>query len=225
MNEITNTIKKEVTRLYDTLDINLDTNKYDRIINMVTHAIVDEPISMNDKLKIYCAALLYPTINSMFQDFDNNIARKILSNVDLSPIVNNDHLKFVDNVVDEINKNIIEKEGIIYEAIQVDPTNPEALIDYAYKLLKKDIPLYTKRAPYIKDISKIERMCCPKDYFRSFMEYIYHVALFLPKTNTNIKNPYLIQLLNHNKQKMKSLCLKFGNEESITFENLKQYLK
>ena len=225
LDELSNNIKKEVIDLYMLNDIDFDVDKYYRIIDMVVHAMMeDNDINMIYKLKIYYAVLLYPTNNLSFYSYNYENARTILEKVNIS-------LYIIDDVIKEIDSNIAGKNGLIYDALQIDSTNPPSLLKYAGFLLDNDIPLYTPYTPYIKSPAKIKTFCHPlkeqsiKKYsvknYKSFMEYIYYVGLFLPKDN--ITNKYYIKLINANREKMKELCLLFGEKESIELKDIKEW--
>jgi len=214
---ISNTIKIEVIKLHEYNNVEFNIPRYERIIDMVVRAIMeDDNISIIDKLTIYYASLLYPANNIRFYSFDYENVRAILGKVDIPKNIS----------IDDIIKNIKiteEKQGIIYNAIQTDDTNPTAVFDKAIFLYKKDIPLYTRYTPYIKDRSQIASICTPQKKFNSFIEYIYYIGLFLHK-NIETKNKYLLSLLDDNKERMIRLCMLYGEKECIEMKDIREWI-
>lgn len=214
---ISNDIKKEVIKLHEYHNIEFDIYKYERIIDIVVRAIMDDDnISMVDKLTIYYASLLYPTNNIRVYSFDYENARSILTSAKIPKYM------LIDDIIGNI-KMTEGKLGIIYHAIQADDTNPTALLDKATSLYKRGIPLYTRYTPYIKYKSQITSICTPQKKFNSFMEYIYHVGLFLHK-KIDTKNKYLLKLLDNNKEKMIQLCMLYGEKECIEEKDIREWI-
>lgn len=216
LSKISENIQNEVIKLYHDHNIDFNKNKYDRIINMVIHAITsDDTISIVNKLKIYYAGLLYPADNLSFHTFDYENIRKILSIVGIPNYIN----------PEEIVDIIKSKEGIVHDCIKIDNTNPISLIEKARYLLRRGIQLYTHQTPYVKTRTQIFSICHPikNANITSFMKYIYHEGLFLGD-NINTTNKYLSNLLKSNKEHMIELCLFFGDREYITIEDIDDWV-
>ena len=231
LSSIVTTIKNKVVDLYDTHNTEFNLDRYNRIIDMVTQAIVDNSdISMMDKLKLYYASLLHPTNHINFHGFDYGHAREILNSIELPEFIHNKNNCFIEEVVYLLDLNISNLSNpdedlwkyILSDCINIDLINPKRLYNYAILLRKNGVPLYTRYTPYIKSRDKMDRICHPTKKYNCFMEYIYHIVLFLPD-QTRSRNKYLLSIIESNREKMIRLCLIYGDQEYLTLDDLREW--
>lgn len=177
----------------------IDVNKYNRIIDM-TKLCTNDP-------NIILASMVYPIDDTPISKYGYNNTISLLQehSIDPGPIL-------------DIIKN---KKSLLYQIIKADQTNPEALYDHAKFLLTKGIPLYKYRNTYIKSRSSIKSLCVKQNKYNSFITYIYYQALFIT-VNTNNKS--LLNILENNKNHMIELCLLFGNKETLTLEDIENWV-
>ncbi len=228
LSNIATTMQQKVINLYDTYDTDFNLDRYNRIIDMVTQAIVDNSdISMMDKLKLYYASLLHPTDHINFHGFDYENAREILN--ELPNFIHNKNC-FIEEIIQLIKINISNPSNpdedlwkyILSDCINIDLINPKRLYDYAIFLRKNGVPLYTRYVPYIKNKNNLDRICHPTKKYNCFMEYIYHIGLFLTD-QIKSNNKYLLSLIESNREKMIRLCLIYGDKEYITLDDLREW--
>ena len=215
ISEISENIKNMVISIYNKYNIDFDIDKYERIMNIITRAILtDDNNDMVDRVTLYYAGLLYPLNNVSFHSFDNENIRTILNN--------NNVPKYID--IEKIINIIRNKDSIIYDCVNADDTSPISILEKARWLLRRGIPLYTYQTPYIKSRDKIYNLCVPNNNPpSSFMKYIYHQGIFIGN-KIKTKNRYVLDLLNNNKERMIDLCLLYGNQEHITIEDIENWV-
>ena len=213
LSTISNNIKNEVISLYQAHNIDFEINKYDRLIDTTVKYIINSNIS-NDGLCLYYAILLYPVNNIYFHNFDYQHIRNILEKVGLPNYINHESI---------INL-YKDKNSILYQIIEVDETSPPAMMEMSVSLRQnKGMPLYNRHVPYIKDRNQLKSICSNTGNYRTFIEYIYHVGLHLFE-NIKTKEKYLTDLLKVNKEAMIDLCLVYGEKESLTIEDIEDWI-
>lgn len=232
LEKISDTIKTKVLNLYNIYSIKFDNDKYIRVIDMVTRAMIsDSDIPMVRKLQLYYSALLYPTNNIFFHRYDHGHARDILNEIIFPTIIGNRE-NFIEEVVDLIaimTKPKINPENdpwkyIIKDAILIDRISPPYLVQDAIRLRQNGIPLYTRYTVQIKEKSNMKSICNKSEKYRSFMEYIYHVKLHEQGPIIS-RNQYLIGVIDSYHDKIIDLCLIFGEEGCIIFDDLRKWAR
>lgn len=187
-------IKEKVISLYQPNDQEYE--KYERIISNMDQSLIFYE-NNNELLKV--AILLWPC-NKVGSSFSYNDIQNILHN----------------NNVEIINNELVN------DCIVLDQMNPKSLLELAKDMVVRGIPLINRNLPFIKSKDRMNGICHRDKKYRSFMEYLYHIGLFLGdgiKTN----NPYILSQSSIYYNKIVELILLYGNGEHINFQILEEW--
>ena len=214
LNNISDEIKEKViTILYN--DNNFDTDQYNRIIDNVVHSLLYiKGLTPEKQLGLYYAGLLYPVDKAFLGNVNT---RTILESVKFPKFIS-DKGKFVDLVVSIINNTDTKSwKNILYDSIALDKFHPKIIAKKAREIVNGGLPISTKRLPCIKFRNNMYGICHRAKRYNSFMEYLYHVGLFLGDNITS-NNQYLISESDKNQRMIVNLILLYGNQEYIDLE-------
>lgn len=186
-----------------------DRDKYDRVIHHINKAANHVDYQMRKLLKY--AGLLHP-VQNIFYSLDYSNLRNIITDVNLT--------MSDETMTDKIISIIKNKKSLLYDCIRLDSMSPESLYDKACYMLRCNIPLYTYRTPLVRDKNNMNRICFRHKKVTTFMEYLYHEALFITD-RINKNNPYILYQANIYHNHIISLILKFGSDQEIELKFIK----